>query len=521
VQSVALRERTAERRYNLFVIIAATLGLLLAVYALPSLLAYLPPPIGPAAHEFGQGAQVTLELTAVSGLLGLAIGMMVGIARVSTNAPIRLTAGFYVWVLRGTPLVVQLLFVYFVLPSVVPHLRASEFTSAICALGLNIGAYNAEVIRGSLLSVPRGQLEAAAALGLTSLQTLRLVVMPQALRVAMPGLVNNLIGLLKDSSLAYVIGVVELSLVGNRVQAATLRRIALPGVQLLHRSCRLRLFNGGYSHDASSSRDHALTPGFNFTYDVNSANTLYGNISKGYRIGGPNRPVPASVCAVDLAGLGLTAAPGSYKADSLWNYELGTKSLFLDNRLALNLDAFYIKWSQIQQDVYLNSCGYDFFQNVGAARSYGSEAEIRAAVGKGVSVAIAGAYTLATFTEAAPSLGVHAGDPVEGAPVWNGSATVEWRGRLTGELQGFTSLNYRGTGNSHGALSDTNPDYLRPSYGSLNASVGVALRQWEFSLFSQNLTNEQKTIQRPNIQSVTEGVTLRPLTIGIAATGRF
>ena len=227
VQSAALRERAAERRYNLLVIIAATVGMLLVVYALPYLLAYLPPPVGPSASEFGQGAQVTLELTAVSGLLGLAIGMVVGIARVSTTVPIRLAAGFYVWVLRGTPLIVQLLFVYFVLPAVVPNLRSSEFTSAICALGLNIGAYNAEVIRGSLLSVPRGQLEAAAALGLTSFQTLRLVVMPQALRVAMPGLVNNLIGLLKDSSLAYVIGVVELSLVGNRIQAATFQPVPI------------------------------------------------------------------------------------------------------------------------------------------------------------------------------------------------------------------------------------------------------------------------------------------------------
>jgi iron complex outermembrane receptor protein len=280
-------------------------------------------------------------------------------------------------------------------------------------------------------------------------------------------------------------------------------------------------FNGGYSYDASSSRDHAITPRASITFDVSSESTVYGTVSKGYRLGGPNRPVPASVCAADLAALNLTAAPGSYNSDHLWNYELGSKSRLLNDRLSVNAAVYYIKWSQIQQDVYLNTCGYDFFQNVGSATSYGGELEMKGYVTQHLSLTVAGAYTHATFSQAVPSLGVRDGDPVEGSPIWNASLTAEYAAPITSEVNGFVLANYRGTGSSHGALDPTNPDYLRPSYRTLNANVGFQIRQWEFSFEAKNLLNQQTTIQRPNIQSVVEGITLRPRTLGLAVSTKF
>jgi polar amino acid transport system permease protein len=116
---------------------------------------------------------------------------------------------------------VQILFVYFALPVIAPWLQLSDFNSAVAALAVNVGAYNAEAIRGGILAVPKGQAEAARSLGLTPVQTFLHVVSPQAFKIALPPLVNNVVALLKDSSLAYTIGVVELTNIGARIQAAT------------------------------------------------------------------------------------------------------------------------------------------------------------------------------------------------------------------------------------------------------------------------------------------------------------
>jgi polar amino acid transport system permease protein len=207
--------------------LGAVAGLLLVLWLLPVPLALLPPPIGPAARLFGDGARMTALLTLAAGLFGLAIGIVVGLARLAKSKPVRQAASFYVWVIRGTPLITQILFVYFALPALLPQLELSDFWSAVLALSINVGAYNGEIIRAGIQAVPAGQTEAARALGLRSIQLLRLVVLPQALRICLPPLVNNVVALLKDSSLAYVIGVVELSLVGNRIQAESFRPIPI------------------------------------------------------------------------------------------------------------------------------------------------------------------------------------------------------------------------------------------------------------------------------------------------------
>ncbi len=202
-------------------IVAAAAALVLVLWLVAIPLSWMPDPIGPAAREFAQGTRVTVWLTLASGVAGIAIGVLAAVAKLAPVAPLRWAAAFYVWAIRGTPLLVQVLFVFLALPMVVPWLRLSDFGSATLALAVNVGAYNAEAIRAGILAVPTGQTEAARSLGLSPLQTFRDVVFPQSFKVALPPLVNNVVALLKDSSLAYVIGVVELSNVGNRVQAAT------------------------------------------------------------------------------------------------------------------------------------------------------------------------------------------------------------------------------------------------------------------------------------------------------------
>ena len=129
--------------------------------------------------------------------------------------------------MRGTPLLVQVLFVYFALPEISPWLRFDEFSAAALALALNVGAYNAEAIRAGLLAVPKGQMEAARSLGLSRWHTFIDITFPQAFKISLPPLVNNIVALLKDSSLAYTIGVVELTNIGNRIQAATFQPVPI------------------------------------------------------------------------------------------------------------------------------------------------------------------------------------------------------------------------------------------------------------------------------------------------------
>ena len=108
----------------------------------------------------------------------------------------RWVASLYVWIMRGTPLLLQVLFVFFALPELVPALKLDEFTAAALALGLNVGAYNAEPIHAGLLAVPKGQLEAARSLGLSRCYTFIDVTFPQAFKISLPPLVNNIVSLL-------------------------------------------------------------------------------------------------------------------------------------------------------------------------------------------------------------------------------------------------------------------------------------------------------------------------------------
>jgi polar amino acid transport system permease protein len=204
---------------------SASVLLLLILWLIATPLSWAPEPIGNNAQLFAQGTRVTVQLTVVSGLVGIVLGIVAALGKVSRVAPLRWLAGAYVWVMRGTPLLVQVLFVYFALPEIHPLLRMDEFTAACVALALNVGAYNAEAIRAGLLAVPKGQVEAARSLGLNRWYTFRDVTFPQAFKIALPPLVNNIVALLKDSSLAFTIGVVELTNAGSQVKSTSFQAV--------------------------------------------------------------------------------------------------------------------------------------------------------------------------------------------------------------------------------------------------------------------------------------------------------
>jgi polar amino acid transport system permease protein len=165
------------------------------------------------------GALVTLELTTLSILFGLIIGSFAGLARVSKNPLIFGFSTLYVEVIRGTPLLVQILIIYFGLPAIGINLQPEP--AGIIALSINSGAYIAEIVRAGIESIPTGQMEAARSLGMSYLQSMRYVVFPQAFRNILPALGNEFIALLKDSSLLSVISIVELTRVGRQIVNTT------------------------------------------------------------------------------------------------------------------------------------------------------------------------------------------------------------------------------------------------------------------------------------------------------------
>jgi polar amino acid transport system substrate-binding protein len=175
---------------------------------------------------FLRGALVTLFVSLLAMALAIPLGLVLALARIYGGPAARFSSHWYVELFRGTPVLLQLYLLYYGLAAVV-HLDA--LTAAILGLGMNYGAYEAEVHRAALGAIPTGQGEAAAALGLTRWQQLRLVLLPQALRTALPAMTNDLISLLKDSSLVSVITVVELTK-QMTITAVDVRSWALPGL---------------------------------------------------------------------------------------------------------------------------------------------------------------------------------------------------------------------------------------------------------------------------------------------------
>lgn len=171
--------------------------------------------------NFIRGAGMTLLLTATSLLFGVVIGLVLALIQESRTRIGQVVTFAYLWLFRGTPVLFQVIFIYNVLPSF--GIKLSAFVCAVLALSLNEGAYMAEILRSGLQAVKKGQRTAGLALGMTSGQMMRHVVVPQAARIVLPPIGNQMIGMLKLSALVSVIAVEELLLVANQTASADFR----------------------------------------------------------------------------------------------------------------------------------------------------------------------------------------------------------------------------------------------------------------------------------------------------------
>lgn len=177
------------------------------------------------------GALTTIELTILSIVLAIVIALLMGLMRLSKNPFITGIAYCYIEFFRGTSLYVQVFWVYFVLP--IFGLTFEPFVAGFTAVGLNIGAYGAELVRSAILSVPRGQYEAAYALSMTNVQRMRRIILPQALPIMLPPWGNLLIELLKGTAICAMIGVIELTFQAKQINSSTFLSAQAFGTSLI------------------------------------------------------------------------------------------------------------------------------------------------------------------------------------------------------------------------------------------------------------------------------------------------
>lgn len=177
------------------------------------------------APQLLAGTAVTIQLTLFSMAVALVVGLVVALARISRHALLRLPATIYVEFMRGTPLLLQLFYIYYVLPFF--GIRMEAFTAGVLGLSLNYAAYLSEVYRSGIQAIPIGQREAALSLGMSPALVMRRIILPQALRIVVPPIGNYFIALFKDSALAAVITIPELLRRGNLLAASTFKHFEI------------------------------------------------------------------------------------------------------------------------------------------------------------------------------------------------------------------------------------------------------------------------------------------------------
>ncbi len=274
---------------------------------------------------------------------------------------------------------------------------------------------------------------------------------------------------------------------------------------------------GDLHNYSASARNYALTPKFSLNYDLTSTTNVYATAAKGYRVGGDNDPVPPGLCGPYYHQLGISSEPPTYGPDKLWSYELGTKSRMLDNSLSIDADVYHIEWQNVQQQITLPVCGFDYISNVGDAESNGFELELHYRVRDvpGLVIGGSGGIQHAVVTSSINPGAAAVGEHLLFTPSWTAAFNASYNWSVTDEMNAFVRTDYDWTGNSHGDFLNTAVDYSDPQYGVLNGTLGVEFGGYEISIYGKNLTENTKVIKHPEIALVTEAYTLQPLTIGL------
>jgi iron complex outermembrane receptor protein len=245
---------------------------------------------------------------------------------------------------------------------------------------------------------------------------------------------------------------------------------------------------------AFTSRDTPLTPRYVAKYSFDADNVLYASASKGFRTGGSHQPEIGNACAADTLALGFPpGAPIDFHSDSLWSYELGSKSMWDARRVSLRVAAYRIDWQNIQQTLQL-PCGTGVLTNAGAARINGGEAELSARVTGALQLSAGAGYEYARITEAkslvagGTVVGFPVGSPLSNVPKWTGSARAEYV-VPTRIGESFIRGEYSFVGRSL-SLANGGTGLFRDEYSLVDLRSGLRTDAWTFTLFAKNLLNK-------------------------------
>jgi iron complex outermembrane receptor protein len=257
------------------------------------------------------------------------------------------------------------------------------------------------------------------------------------------------------------------------------------------------VFNSGYSAGRGSSYDSGTNPKFELSYRLAPDILSYATAAKGFRQGGPIAGFPAAICNADLAALGLSSPPTSFKADALWSYELGAKTAWLDNRLTVNGAVYYIDWSNIQQNISLPTCGFNFTGNFGTASSEGGELEIHYEPTSALRLTLGAAYNEAKLLTTVVGAQGGKGDPLESAPKWMGSASAEYHREFADAASGYVRLDFSTTTHQYNNFTPTSIYHNRAGYSLANMRVGAEHKAWHTALFIDNAFNKRAETALP------------------------
>jgi len=247
-----------------------------------------------------------------------------------------------------------------------------------------------------------------------------------------------------------------------------------------------------------TTKESGVNPKFEADYHLTADQMIYVNVAKGFRPGGLVPIVPPGeagtatdcVAALKQTDPNITIADTrSFKSDSLWNYEVGAKTSWLDHRLTFDAAAFYIKWNNIQQEILL-SCGFQYTANAGAAVSKGGEMEIHARPTEPLEMSLGLGYQNAKITQQSESSPQQVGSPVYQVPDWTGNGSVSYTTQLTDSWKMVSGADYSYVGRSFSGNNDASDPRERPSYRLINARLAFDHDSLEIALVGKNLANE-------------------------------
>jgi len=275
--------------------------------------------------------------------------------------------------------------------------------------------------------------------------------------------------------------------------------------------------NGGPTLSTGKAKNAGFNPKAELSYQATDGQLYYISASKGVRPGGVNTS--------NLAAKGCGQDYGPYQPDSLWNYEGGAKTRWLDGALTVNGALYYIKWSDVQQGRTL-PCSYQITENAGSAKVHGGEVEIQGNIGAHVQLGAGVGYTRAVLAADAPSLNGLKGQQLENVPLWNGNASAKYSFNPAPGYEGFARADGQYVGESYPNFDRTDPATFQRAYALLDLRTGIIHGAWEANLFVSNVFDKQAALSRFNSDNYDASTrsrifTNRPRTAGLSLQWKF